>query len=348
MVRAAHLVIAVIPWLIVLTASAQTDADKTTARELFHRASVAMDANRYSEAEELFRLSNELFPAPTARLGRAEALRELGRWVEAHELFLAVARLVPAPDASAAFLEAISDAKRASDDLRPRLPSVIISIEGPVGATARLDGVELPAAAIGIPRFLDPGPHLFEASAPGHRASIERATAVEAKTIDVRLRLVTAEPQPKEVAKSGIAPTPRGTSVTPQRPAGPSESRAGRGQRTAGFVALGVGGALLATAAITGGLYLRDARIVDAGCQQLGENRSLCQTEEALDAARRGKALGIANTVAWFASAAAVGVGLGLVIAAPRERSHTATLRLGPWIGRAMGGVLVTVTDTGR
>jgi hypothetical protein len=37
-----------------------------------------------------------------------------------------------------------------------------------------------------------------------------------------------------------------------------------------------------------------------------------------------------------------------LVIAAPRERSHTATLRLGPWIGRAMGGVLVTVTDTGR
>ena len=98
--------------LLAAPASAQSDADKATARNLFFEAKAAYDAGRYEEAAGLFERSNSIFPAPTAALGIARSLRDAGQLVRAHETYRAMIVAGVPEDASPAFKQALDAAKK--------------------------------------------------------------------------------------------------------------------------------------------------------------------------------------------------------------------------------------------
>ncbi|WP_437526568.1 PEGA domain-containing protein [Sorangium sp. So ce726] len=99
--------------------------------------------------------------------------------------------------------------------LEPRVPKLVIVVKGaPAGMEVLRDGTALPAAALGEPLPVDPGPHEIRASAPGHEAETRSITLAEGETTTVELTLREAAgastakpPTTANEARGGGAPT---------------------------------------------------------------------------------------------------------------------------------------------
>jgi hypothetical protein len=280
---------------------------------LFFEARAAQEAGRYDEAAELFRRSNALFPAPTAALGLARALRDGKQLVAAYETYTSIVREGVPADASEPFVAAVATAREEKAALEPRLPAVILEVE-PDGALVRIDGIDVPAAALGVKRFVDPGERVVEASAAGHVAQRRTIRIAEGQVETVRIAL---EP----------------VAVSPPEP-----SDQGSGMRTAGIVIGSVGLASLVAAAVTGAMYLDRKAIVDERCVSVEGGRQ-CPHPEGVTAAEEGRTLGLVNSITLPAGVAAVGVGAILFFVAPRE-----DVTVTPMAGPEAGGLVVRGT----
>src|SRR5262249_8762546 len=148
-------------------ANAQSDADKATARALATEASDAFDRKDYATAADKFARADKLYHVPTLALGLARAQAALGKLVAAQETYTTIVREGPPPKANDAMLRAIEDAKKELAALEPRVPWVVLRIEGPSDPKVVLDGAPVSNATLGVKRAIDPGNHKLEASGEG-------------------------------------------------------------------------------------------------------------------------------------------------------------------------------------
>jgi hypothetical protein len=210
------------------TAYAQvSDADKSTARGLATEGVAALDRKDYTTAADRFGRADSILHAPTLLLGLARAQVGLGRWVSAQETYRRLVNEGAQPGSPAAFVRAVEEGTRELDALAPRIPSLTIEVRGTTAARVLLDGAPVPAAAIGVKRPVDPGPHVITASADGFAPAEARAVSVESRTGSVTLEL-------RAMAGGALA----------HAPAAPGDSASDR--KIGGIVALSVGGALVA------------------------------------------------------------------------------------------------------
>jgi hypothetical protein len=307
------------------SAVAQDEESKGTARQLFFEASKAMTAEDYARAADLFARSNALYPAPTAALGEARALAKLGRLVAAHERYNAIVRGKLADKASDAFKEASGHAREEVAALKPRIPGLVIQLDRATEAEIMVDDRKVPRAAFGVRWLVDPGERHVRATAEGFAPFEETVTVAEGETKTVRVKLEPLPDQPRPPAK---APTRKPDTA-------PGDTGKGDGQRIAGWVLVGAGGASLVVAAVTGGLFVHEKGQVEDACD--GQNRC---TQDGLDALDRGRMYGIVNTVTLFAGVALAGAGITVVLTAP---DGTDSAWLGPAIttggaGLSLGG----------
>jgi hypothetical protein len=138
-----------------------------------------------------------------------------------------------------------------------------------------------------------------------------------------------------EFASGGPGAAPGATG--PAAPAEPSadaavESSDGSARRTVGWLLVGLGGAGIATWAVSGILYLNAQGTVDTEC----DDGHFC-SQAGLDAADRAQTVGVVNTVALFGGLACAGAGVALVLTAPSSK-QSATVRTkataqGGWLG---------------
>jgi hypothetical protein len=119
----------------------------------------------------------------------------------------------------------------------------VIRLQGPAAdATVKLDGRQLPAAALGVPIPIDPGSHAIQVSAPGKATyAAQFATAADPVT-EVPVPALA----PLETPSAQEPPSPAPATLEPEQP--PS----GSGKRTAGWIVGGVGVAALGVAAVLG------------------------------------------------------------------------------------------------
>ncbi len=180
---------------------AASDADKASARALFFKGHAAFEAKDFSQAARLFKQSDELYQAPTALLWLGRSLAESGKLVEAQQrLREAISRKLPA-NPSAGFLAAVKNARTEADALQARLPSVVITAEPTENVTVTIDGVAIPSAALGVSRFVDPGQHIVNGTAPNYLKRSETITLTEGQRLSQSLALVpdpnaTTTPKP--------------------------------------------------------------------------------------------------------------------------------------------------------
>jgi hypothetical protein len=180
-------------------AHAQTsDADKGTARDLAIEGYKALQASDYTAAIDRFTRADALYHAPTVILGLARAHVGLGKLVTAQELYNRIAHETLPANASTASKKAVADAQKELDALALRIPGVIldVKVKGAVAAKVTLDGAEVPTAALGVKRPVDPGEHVIRAEAQGLPAREVRVTLGEGKTETVTLLLEPAAPAP--------------------------------------------------------------------------------------------------------------------------------------------------------
>jgi hypothetical protein len=294
--------------------AAPSAADRATARALAAEAHRALDAKDYATAAERFARADSLVHAPTLMLGLARADVALGRLVAANEAYNQILRETIPANAPKVFSEAIEDARREVASITPRLCwiTVTVAVVGHQGSyKVLLDGVEIPAAAVGVPRAVDPGQHLAIATAVDGVGRIEGSVSVtEGKSATVPLQLKVEPPPPGTVPV--VRPLgPTGPGLPPPEPLPPPVSTT---RKTIGFAAIGVGAAGIVVGAITGGLAL--------GLHSTLANAPSCKTvcgraeQGDLDSYNRD---GLISTVGFVAGGVLAVAGVVLVVTAPKN-----------------------------
>src|SRR5262245_31030982 len=288
--------------------SARGQTQEEQAAQAFDAATAAFDAGDLARAAELYARSYELYPAPTSAYWQAQVLAKQGKLVAAAERYRLAAAFQLDARATHALRQAVADAKQALSSLEKRIPVIQITVPAGEEPELYIDEAAVPGPAAG-PHRVDPGSHVVRAVVRGKRPFEQRVALAESTAIDLQIAF-TVEPEPRARSRPSVRPPP------PPEPGG--EVRDGSGQRIAGGVVTGLGGASLIVWAITGGIYLQKQSVVDEHCEDPEDDgRFVCDSDEGIDAADSGKTLGLVNTVALFAGLGLVAVGVTVILTAP-------------------------------
>ncbi|WP_437722835.1 PEGA domain-containing protein [Sorangium sp. So ce861] len=180
--------------------------DPVAAEALFKAARALVDKGDYAAGCPKFEASLALNPSASTMINIARCHEREGKLATAwHDYNRAlVLNRETAGEQRKRSLEQIAQKEIAA--LEPRVPKLRIVVEGaPAGVEVQRDGTALPAAALGEPLPIDPGPHEIRASAPGHETETRAITIAEGQTETVEL---TLRPAAAAGAGAGAAAAP--------------------------------------------------------------------------------------------------------------------------------------------
>jgi len=312
---------------------AQSDSDRATARELGQTGQAALDAHDWKRAEDDFRRADALFHAPTLSLGLARAQAGQGRVVEAWENYHRI--ILENNTSSPVFTKAVADAQAEIGSVENRRARVTITAPGADAPKVTIDDVPVRVEALGIVRMIDPGAHVFKATADGYRTATQSSTIPEGGSQNVTLTLE------KDTSAPGAAVVPAPGAVTPPTgttPGADTSSGGGSGMKTAAFVAFGVGGAGLIEGIITGIVALGKHSDLS------GECKPTCTTTSEDSTLSSYHTVGALSTVGFVVAGVGVAAGVTLFLVAPKGTpSAPATgFHVTPYLGLGSAGAVGT------
>jgi hypothetical protein len=295
-VRTIHglLVLLVLLLSFVPSASAQSEADKTTARALAIEGQKALESGDFTAAVDKFSRAEKLYHAPTLLVGLGRAYGGLGKYVEAMESFNSVIREELPDNATAAFKKAIADAQQEVQGLDEKIAWVTITVVGPDEPVVSLDGASVSIASLGVKRAVNPGDHELAASADGYKKSDESFSIVSGETKDVSVTLVAA---PGEKAAGGDTggDDDGGDSIMP----------------ILGWTAIGIGGAGLVLGGIMGVLAIGKHGDLEEACSE-----GACPDEQS-DTLDSYRTFGTVSTIGFIVGGVFAAGGVVLLLTAP-------------------------------
>jgi hypothetical protein len=312
-----------------------SDGDKATARQLTIDGYEALKKNDYAGAADRFKRADSLYHAPTITLGLARAQAGLGKLVSAQELYSRVVHEPLPSNASTAVTKAVEDARHELEALSPRVPSVIINVKGTDAPKVTLDGIDVPSAALGVKRPVDPGKHVIKATAAGFAPGEATVSLLEGKTESITIELKpgqgTSAPPVVVALPVGTPPPAKPAESTPAlgdtSPAGPAPDHVeakGSTQKTLGFVILGVGAAGLLVGGVTGGLALGKHGDIMKSCPE-----GHCPPDQkasiqpAIDSYNSMRTI---STIGFIAGGALAATGVVLMLTAPKAKTTQAAI----------------------
>jgi hypothetical protein len=309
-------------WLAVGLANAQTpdDATRGAARTMGDDGVSAYQAGDYALAHEKLEKAYRLLKAPSLGVWSARALVKLGRLVEASERYREVTRLPILGGDPVVQKQAQAEAQAELDALAPRIPSIVVVLEGaaPQDTTVTLDGVPLAPEILGEQRPANPGHHTLV----GRRGSEEvraETDVAEGEKKTVRLVFSAGAGTPLPVVTSGAGANPPNDAGTDP----------GATQRLLGWISIGAGGVGLAVGATFGVLAMSKHReLEDSGdCREDQCLDSASADVDTLDSHRT------VSTIGFVAGGVLAATGVVLVVTAPSaEDARTSALRFGPGV----------------
>lgn len=269
-----------------------------TAEVLFNDGVSLMKEKKYAEGCPKIAESQRVEPRPGTLFTLAECLSQQGKLATAlarYEEYLRVfSRMTEAEQGKQRGRDAI--AKKQREALKPQIPQLRLTLpkSAPGGTRVVKDNVELGAAALGTWLPVDPGEQTIRVEVPDGGSKETRVELKAGEKKEVSLEL------PPATAKN-----------LPQRDEKPEKSQAaGKGEKTLGWVALGIGGAGFLTSAVTGVLVLGKKSTIDDNC-----NGNACNAD-GKSAADSAKTLALISTVGFAVGVVGVGSGTYLLLSA--------------------------------
>jgi hypothetical protein len=306
--------------LLASTAAADPSAaDRATARTLAQEGQQSLDARKFSTAADKFTRADALVHAPTLLLGLARAQLGMNKLVEAQESYNRIIREGVTAGSPRSWTKALEDATKEVEAITPRLPWVTITVLGPTNPEVVIDSTPVPSAALGVKRPVNPGSHTVKASAEGFLPAEKTITFAEGQSASVSLEL--------EQAPADAAPV----AVAPAAEASPPSS--GKGKKTAGFVALGIGGAGLVVGGVTGVLAMSKHNKLAKECPD-----GFCDPETHGAELDSYHLIGTISTVGFIVGGVGIATGTILLLTSPKDQPATAAT-WSPFIGVGSAGV---------
>jgi hypothetical protein len=307
--------------LALLSGPAFAQRDPTTGEALFRAGRAAVDKGDYSTACPKFEESNRLDPALGTVFNLADCDEHIGKIASAWQLFKEVAQRLPPGD------DRIAIANGRAASLEPRLPKIVLRAKTlPRGATVHRDGVELGNAGFDLPIPVDPGDHVIVVKASGRADREFLVKANVGQTSDVQLDIGPVAVSP---------PKTSGASVGADVGVG---STSGNGRTALGVSLLVLGGAGIATGLVTGAVALSAKNTVQNGCDPLKN----C-TDEAVEAADRGKTAANISTVAFTVGLVGTAAGVFVLLLNKGDGKTAAPARPPVEATLVPGGAFVSV-----
>lgn len=292
-------------------AAAPSEVDRETAIRLMHDGDALFRAGDYLAALGAYRSAHRIVRAPTTRVAVARAEEALGHLVEARSLARELTRETPRPDDPEPFLAARHEALGILTRVEPKVPTLVVLIEGAGPSTAKVevDGTPLLPEEIGTPREVNPGKHVIRGTAEGHIDNVTQIDIPDGESRQVRIMFSQAPAPAKEP------------------PSSPPPARTASPLVLAGFGAAAVG---VTVGSVTGALaFLR----AGAARSQCSGNSCPAGAQSDIDATHK---LGTISTISFVAALGFAGVGIyGLL----RPNAPTATARITPWVSPDRVGV---------
>jgi hypothetical protein len=266
--------------------SSDAAAARSTARKLGQEAVKLFENSEWAAALEKFNTADSLVPTPTLGLYAARCLVKLDRLVEASERYLEVTRMQLDRAAAPIMRKAQADAVAEREKLLPRIPTLEIRLDGPRGdgVSVTLDDKPVLPGLLGEKRPIDPGKHRVE----GKRADTRVTREVLVVAGDAAQVVVNLPPLP---------PDP----IAKMHPA-----------RAVGWAAIGLGGAGVVVAGVSGGIAVARGQSLLAQCPA-----HVCPNQKALEQASSYDTARHATTAGFLIAAAGVAAGVPILLLGP-------------------------------
>lgn len=279
---------------------------KTAARAQADRGYELFEAGNFVEAAQAFRLAEGLFHAPTLVFAIARAESKAGHLLEARALFKQVIAEKLSPTSPPEFHGAQESSRGEVAAIAPRIPHVVITVNGAAGRTfvVHLDAVVIAREALEQPIELNPGQHQIMVL-PDEGAEQKRAVTV-------------AEGAREEV----VIDLPLAPGKTVER--SPPLSLHRRDLFTPALISLGVGAAGLGIGAALGGITLAKTSEIRSHCAG-----DVCPTAQQ-SAADSARTTATASTVAFVVGSVFAATGVTLLVLRPKPKVPSVGLALGP------------------
>jgi hypothetical protein len=302
-----------------------TAVDRETARTLMDQGRELERKGDVKDALKRFMAADEIMHVPTTALAVAKSQAALGLLVEARDTLASSMRRTPEkPTDPQPFKEARAEGDKLDTALAGRVPGLTIHVkgagEGLLPALA-IDGLDVPAGSVELPRAVDPGHHLIVA---------KTATAEGRQEVDVR------EGEQKQIELMLVS-TGRAAVVPPVTP---GASRTSHAPDASTWAFVGLAGAGVVVGAVTGIVA------VSKGAGLAGEcTNKVCGPADRAD-------LSSAYSMAAVSDAAFAVAGVGALVAvgtlvighesrteAPVESPDASGVTTHLWVGFGFGGV---------
>ena len=312
-----------------------TASDLESARALFKQGKdlrATGDPANLRPALEKFKAAHAYGQTPLTALELGRTHAAVGELVEAREVLLSIARMKVQPDETERSAAARAEAGQMAEQLRPRISTVIVKLEGdaPEGKTSlAIDGVAVVVVASEATRKLNPGSHLLVARAGSGTEERRTVMLSEGETQNVVLSPRWESPA-APVPPEAVAPD-RQTTLR----AG-LERDPGSTARTLVLVGVATGAIGVVTGSITGVLAMSKASDVSAACPD--KQRCSRASEADYDG---GRTLGTVSTVSFIVAGAGVTAAVVGWLLAPTssKRSQPQGFLLEPHLGFHLAGV---------
>jgi len=306
------------------------------ARELFNQGLALRESGDLVGAIEKLRAAHGLASTPITGVELGRTYLSAGKLVEAREALLSVGRLPFESRETARSATARTDAAALADQVRARIPSLLVKVNGvPIDSVAvTIDGAAVATEALTAPRLVNPGLHEIVATSTSGGSASTKVDMKEGESRSVELRIVfvgdtaVKTPVPPGGSPAGgaavLTAIPADTGPTGRSSVLPALMYTGFGLAAAGVV---VGSA-------TGVIANDKASAVKNACDGLVCPRSIDGDLST------GRAMGTVSTIAFVAAGAGAAVGLIALLLRPHhENAGTTASWVAPWVGPASGGV---------
>jgi hypothetical protein len=255
--------------------TAQTAADRETARMLMDRGDEQLEQGDLESALAYYRGAHQIMRVPTTGIELARCFEKLGKLVEARDVAVEVLRIPEAPDEPMPFKAARVAADQLASELKEQIPRLKIEIapgRAVKAASVTIDGAKVPVAAVGLPYTLNPGEHRIELLSPGFEAFQQSLVLgrAEQRTLRIELHPLASAETPVPVPNPSTAAMAPRTSPSPNIPSHSSQNGAPTDRNSLAWpvwLGIGVGGAGILTGAVAGIISLRRASQAKSYCE---------------------------------------------------------------------------------
>jgi hypothetical protein len=318
-----------------------TDDQRSGARAAATAGGQAFQDRKWADAVDMFTRAESLVHSPVHLLYLARSYDKLGQLVKARENYIKITNEDLPAGSSQPAREAKASAEKELEALEPRVPyvSVVVQGAGPKPVTVTMDGVQVPAALLGVPRPVDPGDHRFEALAEGMDSAVSQISVRESRSETVVLTLHPSTPSAVPAAAPSAAPPTYPVGYAPGVQPPPQADSDHHGPSPLTWVALGVGVVGLGVGTVFALNESSKESDANKACPPVGCSTAGATHASSLDGdARSARTVSIVGFVAGGLGLAA-GVTL-LVLTMPHHDAAAATATtVSPWVGLGSAGV---------